>query len=67
MQTKSRVRHHKIFTEKADILAACERSGMTQRELVAQHGMLHRGIPNQTGRVFINSLTHWQTANLAWL
>lgn len=39
MQNKSHVRRHKTSTEKADILAACERSGMTQRALAAQHGI----------------------------
>ena len=39
MQNKSRVRHHKTCAEKADILAVCEGSGITQRALAAQHGI----------------------------
>jgi hypothetical protein len=39
MQSKSRVRHHKTPSQKADLVAAYEGSGMSQREFAAQQGI----------------------------
>jgi len=39
MQHRSCVRHHKSLAERAALLAAYERSGLTQREFAAQHGI----------------------------
>jgi transposase-like protein len=39
MRIQSSVRHHKSLSARARILAGYERSGRTQREVAAQHGI----------------------------
>lgn len=46
MQTRSRSRHHRTAAEKAQLVAAYQRSGLSQRDFALQHGLA----PSNIGR-----------------
>ena len=74
MQSKARVRPHQTPTQKADLVAAYERSGMSQQAFAAQQGIAlstlqrwrrQRQISQKTGRAGLVAVPNWLGAGPA--